>query len=40
MSGSGAVSSKLLLIRIVDNNKINALPYKVRTGIRIGPSRV
>ena len=48
--GSGALSVKLLLVRNVENNKIDdyfrlgwemlALPRRVREEFRIGPGRV
>ena len=43
--GSGAFSGKMLLVRMIENNKINAffrlaLPCKVSKGIMIVPRRV
>ncbi len=50
--GSGALSGKMLLVSIVENNKIDAYlglvwlskgwlcPARVRKGIRIGPRKV
>ena len=50
--GSGALSGKMLLVRIAENNKIDdyfrsgvvklgiAVPRRVRKGIGIGPRRV
>ncbi len=47
MLGSGAIYGKMLLVRILENNKIDdylgqimlALSHRVRKGNRIGPSR-